>query len=298
MTLVLALLLDAAFGEPDWLWSRVTHPAVAIGRLIDRADRRFNTGPMRRAKGVALTLALLAGAWAIGTAIAALGSLPEAIAAAVLLAQRSLADHVAAVADALRLSRAAGRTAVGRIVGRDTQDMDDPAIARAAIESAAENFSDGIVAPAFWFLVGGLPAMLAYKAVNTADSMIGYRTPRHMAFGWASARLDDLLNLIPARATALLLCLAARHRPDWRALVQDARQHRSPNAGWPEAAMARVLDIALSGPRAYHGDLRPFPWGNGPARRSIGPAEIDRAVALIWRTWGLLVAIALLVALV
>ena len=167
--------------------------------------------------------------------------------------------------------------------------MDGPAVARAAIESGAENLSDGVIAPAFWFLIGGLPAMLAYKAINTADSMIGYRTPRHAEFGWAAARFDDVLNLIPARLTALLLCIGARHWPDWRALAHDARTHRSPNAGWPEAAMARALGIALSGPRSYHGQMRNFPWVNATGKRDAGPAQIGQAVRLLWRAWGLMV---------
>ncbi|EAQ04524.1 cobalamin biosynthesis protein CobD [Pseudooceanicola batsensis HTCC2597] len=293
MILAAALLLDAAFGEPEWLWSRVTHPAVAIGNAIGWADRRLNRGGMRKAKGTLLCLALIAGGLATGALIAIPGPVVEILAAAVLLAQRSLADHVRAVADGLRLSPGSGRLAVARIVGRDTAGMDPADISRAAIESGAENLSDGIVAPAFWFMVGGLPAMLAYKAVNTADSMIGYRTPRHADFGWASARCDDLLNLLPARLTAGLMCLAARHWPDWTQLRADARRHRSPNAGWPEAAMARCLGVALAGPRSYHGERRAFPFVNPAGRRTIGPAEIEAAVALIWRSWALLLPVAL-----
>lgn len=298
MILVCALLLDAASGEPEWLWSRLTHPAVLIGRLIGWADTRFNTGSGRKAKGVMLAVALVAGGLLSGAVIAALGPLAEILVAAILLAQRSLADHVAQVAAALRVSTASARVAVARIVGRDTAAMDDPAIARAAIESAAENMSDGVIAPAFWFLVGGLPAMLAYKAVNTADSMVGYRTPRHQDFGWASARLDDLLNLVPARLTALLLCAAAGHWPDRAALTRDARLHRSPNAGWPEAAMARSLGIALSGPRSYHGRQQDFPWVNAAGIRTVGAPHIDQAVRLLWRSWALFLAGAAVLALV
>ena len=289
MILIAAMLLDAAVGEPRWLWNRVTHPAVLIGRVIGWADERFNTDPHRKLRGVLLVIALLVGSIVIGSFLAALGGLVEALAAAILLAQRSLADHVAAVGRALRLSTVSGRAAVAQIVGRDTSAMDGPAVARAAIESGAENLSDGVIAPAFWFLIGGLPAMLAYKAINTADSMIGYRTPRHAEFGWAAARFDDVLNLIPARLTALLLCIGARHWPDWRALAHDARTHRSPNAGWPEAAMARALGIALSGPRSYHGQMRNFPWVNATGKRDAGPAQIGQAVRLLWRAWGLMV---------
>lgn len=294
MTLVFALLLDAAMGEPKWLWDRVPHPAVMIGKAIGWADRRFNSGAMRRMRGVLLVMALVSAALIIGEVISELGWLPEALIAAILLAQRSLADHVAAVAKALRLSTQAGRMTVAKIVGRDTRAMDEPAVARAAIESAAENLSDGIVAPAFWFLIGGLPGMLVYKAVNTADSMIGYRTPKHEYFGWAAARLDDLLNLIPARLTAMLLTLAAGRWPDWRAIRDDARLHRSPNAGWPEAAMSRALGIALAGPRAYHGQMQDLPWVNAIGRRNAGAEDIDRAVKLNWRAWALLLGLALL----
>lgn len=289
MILIAAMLLDAAVGEPRWLWNRVTHPAVLIGRVIGWADERFNTDPHRKLRGVLLVIALLVGSIVIGSFLAALGGLVEALAAAILLAQRSLADHVAAVGRALRLSTVSGRASVAQIVGRDTSAMDGPAVARAAIESGAENLSDGVIAPAFWFLIGGLPAMLAYKAINTADSMIGYRTPRHAEFGWAAARFDDVLNLIPARLTALLLCIGARHWPEWRALARDARTHRSPNAGWPEAAMARALGIALSGPRSYHGQMRNFPWVNATGKRDAGPAQIGQAVRLLWRAWGLMV---------
>lgn len=292
MTLVLALLLDAAFGEPDWLWSRVTHPAVAIGRGIGWADRRFNHGSFRKAKGVILTLCLLLGGLLAGLVIAQFGWVVEAIVAAILLAQRSLADHVSDVARALRLSVAAGRVSVSRIVGRDTAQMDEPAIVRGAIESGAENLSDAVVAPVFWFLILGLPGLLAYKAINTADSMIGYLTPRHRDFGWAAARLDDLLNWAPARLSALLIPLSLGRLPDWPAIARDARLHRSPNAGWPEAAMAQALDVALSGPRAYDGEMRDFAWVHGSGDRFPTFEAVDRCAAMLWRSWGLLLALA------
>lgn len=186
---------------------------------------------------------------------------------------------------------------VARIVGRDTATMDAPAVARAAIESAAENLSDGVIAPLFWYLVAGLPGLLLYKITNTADSMIGHRTPRHEAFGWAAARFDDLLNLIPARLTAFLLALA-HWRPDaTRIILRDAPLHRSPNAGWPEAAMAVVLGIALSGPRSYHGEMRDFPWVHSEGRRDPGPAEIEAACDALWRAWAAMLAVAVLLAL-
>ncbi|NKB26222.1 MAG: cobalamin biosynthesis protein [Rhodobacteraceae bacterium] len=297
--LVIALLLDAALGEPKWLWHRLPHPAVLMGRLVDGLDQRLNRGAQRRLAGVFALIVLVAVALLVGIFIAALpfGPVIEIIVAAMILAQRSLADHVAAVADALRLSLVDGRRAVAKIVGRDTSDMDAPAVARGAIESAAENLSDGVIAPAFWFLIGGLPAMLAYKIVNTADSMIGYRTPRHQAFGWATARFDDLLNWIPARLTAALIALA-HARPDAARIIRrDAALHRSPNAGWPEAAMAVVLNIALSGPRTYEGEARDFPFVYPEGRPPLAP-DIDAAVRALWRSWTLLILIIAVLALI
>ena len=290
--LVGAMLLDAALGEPRWLWTRWPHPAVLMGRLIGWADQRVNDGAARRVKGVAVMAVLVLGAWALGHMIAAIpdGGVLEVIVAAILLAQKSLVQHVQAVGDALRLSLGQGRRAVAMIVGRDTAALEEPAVARAAIESAAENLSDGVIAPAFWFLIGGLPGILIYKIANTADSMIGHRSPRHEEFGWAAARFDDLLNLIPARLTALLIALAHGWL-DARPILRDAPLHRSPNAGWPEAAMAVVLDIALSGPRSYHGEMRDFPWVWPEGRRDIGPDAVDAAVSALWRAWALMLAL-------
>lgn len=293
-----AMALDAVMGEPRWLWSRVPHPAVLMGRLIGWADIRFNTGP-RWHNGVLVVMGLVAGAALLGVVIEALplGWLWSLIGGAILLAQKSLVQHVQAVADGLRYGVGEGRRAVAMIVGRDTRAMDEPAIARAAIESAAENFSDGVIAPAFWFLVGGLPGILVYKIVNTADSMIGYRTPRHEEFGWAAARLDDVLNWVPARITACLIALAFWSGRAVDVVRQDAGLHRSPNAGWPEAAMAGVLDVALAGPRSYHGQSRDFPWVNGSGERQIGVAEIERAISVLWRVWAVVAAFTLVLAL-
>ncbi|MCB5408642.1 adenosylcobinamide-phosphate synthase CbiB [Pseudogemmobacter faecipullorum] len=294
MSLVIALILDALFGEPRWLWNRIPHPAVLMGRLIGAADRRFNRGEARRLKGLILLIALVAGAGGLGWLIGQLPWAPvvEVLLAAILLAQRSLADHVSAVASALRRSLPEGRSAVAMIVGRDTAEMREADVTRAAVESAAENLSDGVIAPAFWFAIGGLPGILIYKIVNTADSMIGHMTPRHQAFGEASARFDDLLNLIPARLTALLLCLSSGWT-DPRPVLRDAPKHRSPNAGWPEAALAPVLNLALAGPRSYNGIMRSFPWVWPEGRREGGPEDIDAAVRALWRAWGLMLMIAL-----
>ena len=297
--LVPALLLDAAFGEPHWLWSRLPHPAVIMGRAVSWLDARLNRGENRKAKGVLALLVLVFGAGLAGAAIAALpdGGLLEVLAAAILLAQRSLVDHVRAVGDALRLSLADGRRTVARIVGRDTTALDRAGVARAAIESAAENLSDGVVAPALAFVVFGLPGLMIYKITNTADSMIGHRTPRHEQFGWAAARFDDLLNWVPARLTAALILLA-HGRFDPAPVLRDGPLHRSPNAGWPEAAMAVVLNVALSGPRSYNGVMTAFPWVWPEGRADPGPDQIDAACSALWRAWAGLLGLACLVALV
>jgi adenosylcobinamide-phosphate synthase len=283
--LLAALLLDAALGEPKWLWSRLPHPAVAMGRIIGWCDGRFNNAT--RAGGVLVMVGLVAGAGLLGLGIAALplGWIWSTLIAAMVLAQQSLVTHVRAVADGLRYGPGEGCRAVAMIVGRDTSGLDGPGVARAAIESAAENFSDGVIAPAFWFLIAGLPGILIYKLVNTADSMIGYRTPRHEEFGWAAAKLDDVLNWIPARLTSGLIALACWSGRAVDVTQQDARLHRSPNAGWPEAAMAGVLDVALAGPRSYHGQRRDFPWVNAGGSRDIGVTEIEAAIAVLWRVW-------------
>jgi adenosylcobinamide-phosphate synthase len=299
MILVAALLLDAAFGEPRLLWDRLPHPAVLMGRLVGWFDRRFNRGQSLRLRGVGVTLALVVIGLTIGWLIQAIPDhgVVEVIVLAILLAQKSLVEHVRAVATALRRSVAEGRASVAMIVGRDTTDMIGPDIARAAIESAAENLSDGVVAPVFWYLVLGLPGIVAYKLVNTADSMIGHMTPRYQQFGWASARLDDVLNLIPARLTALMIALT-HGWVDPAPILRDAPMHRSPNAGWPESAMAPVLNVALSGPRSYHGVRKDYPWVWPEGRRDPGPDEIDAAANALWRVWAVLLAVAVVVALV
>lgn len=292
MTLVIALLIDAVLGEPKWLWDRIPHPAVLMGRVIGWFDGRFNNGDGQFGKGALGLLAMCVGIGVLGAIIRCLplGWLLEILIVAALVAQKSLASHVQEVADALRISVEQGRSSVAKIVGRDTKDMEQSAIARAAIESAAENFSDGVVAPVFWFLVAGLPGILIYKFVNTADSMIGYRTPKHELFGKFAARLDDGMNWIPARLTAGLIVVVYGAWELRFAMSSEARKHRSPNAGWPETAMARILGVALSGPRAYEGQMRDFPWVNASGLRDIGPKEIDGAVDVLWRAWlGLLV---------
>ena len=297
MTLVIAMLLDAALGEPRWLWNSIPHPAVLMGRLIGWCDARFNRGDSKQLMGLLTLLGLCLCAGLSGWLIQLLPtSILDIVILAILLAQKSLVEHVQAVANALRLSLGDARKSVAMIVGRDTRTMDEPAVARSAIESAAENLSDGVIAPIFWFAIAGLPGLLIYKITNTADSMIGYRTPKHAQFGWASARFDDLLNLIPARLTALLIW-AVTARPNPRLILREAPLHRSPNAGWPEAAMAHGLGIALSGPRSYDGLMQDFPFVNGDGARNLGADDIDRAIGVLWKTWGVALVFALALAL-
>ena len=285
--LVIAMLLDAVFGEPRMLWDRLPHPAVLMGRLVAFLDRTLNTGQDRKSKGV-LALSLLCFIAAVfGSLLSQFGWVIEIIVAAILLAQKSLVDHVRAVATGLRTYIEEGRFAVSMIVSRDTKDMNEAQVARSAIESAAENFSDGVIAPAFWFLVGGLPAMLVYKFVNPADSMIGYKTKKYHEFGWASARFDDLLNWMPARLSMLLIAVFAKRPVDLRAIVSEAKRHKSPNAGWPEAAMARAINVALAGPRSYDGQLQQLPWVNETGRQTITADDVDAAVRILWRAWNL-----------
>ncbi len=285
LLLILALGLDALLGEPKWLWARLPHPAVVMGRAVGWLDKRLNRPPFAKGLGIVALGVLMLGAGGIGWLVTQAGWVVTVGAAAILLAHRSLVEHVGAVASGLRLSPQAGRTAVAHIVSRDVTHASPSSVTRSAIESLSENFSDGVIAPAFWFLVAGLPGIAIYKVVNTADSMIGYLTPRHAAFGWASARCDDLLNLIPARICAALIALAGGVVHRWGSIRTDAAQHRSPNAGWPEAAMAQALGIALAGPRSYHGHTQDLAWVNGAARRDLIATDIDAALAIIWKAW-------------
>lgn len=298
MTLILGMLLDAIFGEPRWLWSRIPHPAVLTGRLINWCDTKFNKGDHQRLMGFITIVGLCIAAGALGWVVQLIpGTVIDIVILAILLAQKSLVDHVQAVGDALRLSLGDGRRSVAMIVGRDTKTMDESAVARSAIESAAENLSDGVIAPIFWFAIAGLPGLLIYKVTNTADSMIGYRTPKHEKFGWAAARFDDLLNLIPARLTAVLIW-AVTTRPDPHPILREAPRHRSPNAGWPEAAMAHGLNIALSGPRSYDGHIRDYPFVNQAGEHALTANHIDQTIAALWKTWRLTLGIAAVVFLV
>jgi len=307
--LALALILDAIVGDPDWLWRRLPHPVVVVGRLIDWTDRSWNDADLsaarRKSAGVVAIAVVVAVSAAVGWLIERLldpaeydwtGPVFVAV-VAVLLAGRSLYDHVAAVAAAYESDGiVAARRAVARIVGRDPDGLDEAGLSRAAIESLAENFSDGVVAPAFWFALLGLPGLFAYKAINTADSMIGHRTERHRDFGWASARLDDFVNWLPARLSAGAIAVAAplaggAISTAFRVVGAEASNHRSPNAGWPEAAMAGTLGVSLSGPRSYDGGVGDEPYLNGGGRApTIG--DIRRALRVYTSAWGLVFLVA------
>jgi adenosylcobinamide-phosphate synthase len=299
VTILCAALIEAAFGYPAALLARVGHPVMWMGTLLDRLEERLNQPSMpegtRRLNGLLALAALLAASILAALVLqdALLLLLPILVAlvllavlASTLIAQQSLYTHVAAVADALDgKGLEAGRVAVAKIVGRDTPSLDVAGVARASIESLAENFSDGVVAPCFWGALLGLPGMVAYKAVNTADSMIGHVTERHAAFGFAAAKLDDALNLPASRLAALWLAIAALFHADasmsaaLATVRKDAKRHRSPNAGWPEASMAGALDLKIAGPRTYHGTLTDDAWiGEGSSAASA--ADIRRALAL------------------
>ena len=292
--MAVAMAVDALVGWPAPVFARIGHPVTWLGALIAALDARWNrttdSPALRRAAGVAAALTVIALAGGVGWVLQAAcpqgwaGTLVIGILAWPLVALRSLHDHVAAVATPLQLGDLdAARLAVSQIVGRDPALLDEAGIARAAVESLAENTSDGVVAPLFWGALFGLPGIIGYKAINTLDSMIGHRTERHEAFGWASARIDDLVNLVPARLTGLLFALLAPRRSEAIAcMFRDARRHRSINAGWPEAAMAGALGVRLSGPRIYHGHMSDEPWLNGAARDPLA-ADLAGGLAIYVR---------------
>jgi adenosylcobinamide-phosphate synthase len=297
LILIIAFGIEAVLAYPAPLFRAIGHPVSWIGALITALDSALNrpdySFAVRRAAGVATVMLLLAGSLGVGLALETvarpipyLGLTVTVIVVATLLAGGNLDQHVRAVAAALRAEGlAGGRRSIAKIVGRDPDTLDEAAVCRAAIESLAENASDGVTAPSLWFLVGGLPGMIAYKAINTADSMIGHMSESHRAFGWAAARLDDLVNLPASRLTGLMFVMAAAIVPGasassaWRAYRRDARQHRSPNAGWPEAAMAGALGLRLAGPRIYGGVLIDDHW-MGDGRAEATAQDIDRALMI------------------
>lgn len=294
------LAIDALIGWPKPVFAAIGHPVTWIGRLIDALDRWLNIEGTddrdRRMAGLAAALLTIAAAAVTGAVVqwilpgGLIGVVLCGVVAWPLIAARSLHDHVAAVARPLATGdMAAARHAVAQIVGRDPTRLDQAGIARASLESLGENASDGVIAPLFWGALLGLPGIAAYKAINTLDSMIGHRTPRHEAFGWAAARIDDFANLIPARLTGLLIAaVSGAPRAALSCMWSDASHHRSPNAGWPEAALAAALGVRLSGPRSYHDHVADEPWINGAAR-DPDPDDLTRGLAL-YRTATLLAA--------
>jgi adenosylcobinamide-phosphate synthase len=317
LILIIAFGIEAVLAYPAAVFRAIGHPVSWIGALIAALDSALNrpdtSFAARRAAGVATVLLLLAGSLAVGALLEMvardlpyLGFAVAVLVVAMLIAVGNLDQHVRAVSAALRAEGlAGGRRSIAKIVGRDPDALDEAAVCRAAIESLAENASDGVTAPALWFLVGGLPGIIAYKAINTADSMIGHMSEHHRAFGWAAARLDDLVNLPASRLTGLMFVAAAALLPGasapsaWRAYRRDARLHRSPNAGWPEAAMAGALGLRIAGPRIYGGVLVDDHW-MGDGRAEATPQDIDRALLIYRMAFGgallLVAALGMLVA--
>ncbi len=296
LLLLAGLAIDAAFGDMPAVFARVPHPVAVAGRAVAFFEKKLNrpnrSARSRRERGIVTVIVLVAAAAGLGWVLHWLsrggvgGAVVEALAIGILVAQRGLFEHVAAVGAALASGGLpAGRNAVSRIVGRDPMRLDQHGVARAALESLAENFSDGVVAPVFWYLVLGLPGLFAYKMANTLDSMIGHRSERYRSFGWAAARFDDLLNLVPALLSGLLLSSAALFAGEampghaFAVMLRDGRKHHSPNAGWPEAAMAGALGLALAGPRVYAEGEVHDPW-LGDGTPAATPADIERGLRL------------------
>ncbi len=303
--LLLAMAVDLLVGDPRWLYRLLPHPVVLLGHAVAVLDRALNRQSLPRGRRILLgafcTVVVVGLAGGIGAALHQLltglsfGWIIEGLLASSLLAFRGLYDAVRRVARGLAESLEAGRAAVSHIVGRDPASLDAAAVARAAAESAAENFSDGFVAPVFWFLLFGLPGLLAYKAVNTLDSMIGHKNARYEAFGKTAARLDDAVNFLPARLAGLLFVLAAwllpaaRGGAAWKTMRRDAPKHRSPNAGWQEAALAGALGLALAGPRQYGGQVVEDHW-MGDGRSAVTAEDLGRVLDLYLTAGGLLFA--------
>lgn len=307
--LLLALAVDALIGWPDALYRKIGHPVTWLGKLISHMDKSLNRmewhPPTRRLMGLLtaafiILICIVSGQIiqnAVGQGI--LGFLISVLLAWPLLASRSLYSHVKDVAQPLELmDLRSAREAVSMIVGRDPKQLDTAGVGRAAIESLAENTSDGVVAPIFWGLIFGLPGILAYKAINTMDSMIGYKTPKHLDFGWAAARIDDLANWVPARLTGLIIAMiSGTPNAALQTIRRDAGKHRSPNAGWPESAMAAALGVRLSGPRSYHDKQTNDPWLYAEGRDVEG-SDVTRALAVFKRSMFCLAGLLAIVALI
>lgn len=317
LILLAAIALDRLVGDPPWLWRRLPHPVVLFGKAIDLLEAPLNrttfTPEGRRLNGVVTIIALLVASVVVGQLLTTIfrhlgvfGLLLEVVIVAIFLAQKSLGDHVQAVADGLmRDGLEGGRRAVSMIVGRDPKTLDEAGVSRAAIESLSENFADGVVAPALWYAIAGLPGILAYKMLNTADSMIGHKNDRFRDFGWASARLDDVANWPAARLSSAFIALAAAlrlgilaGRRSFSAALRDSGLHRSPNSGWPEAAMAGALDLQLAGPRVYGGVRVSEPMMHASGRNDAGPRDIQRGIQVFYTACTIMAAVVALPAII
>ena len=298
VVLLVALVLDAIIGDPNTLWKKIPHPVVMMGEVIKYFDKNYNLKSSENLKQVGLIgLGLASIAMLILGLI--LEMLPykiiDIIIVAIFLAHKSLIQHAEAVEEALGMSLMEGRLAVAKIVGRDTSHLEESDVVRATVESTAEGFLDGVFAPIFWYLVAGLPGLLLYKFVNTADSMIGYKNEQYSEFGWATAKFDDLLNFIPARIVPFAVGLSQLSLTPIKKAFEEGSNHRSINAGWPEAAFSSVLGIALSGPRSYEGETQHYPYINPQGRKDLDKVDIKDCIKLTWKSWA--AAITVLVAL-
>jgi len=291
--LLIALILDYLIGDPNKVWSKIPHPAVIMGKLISWFDYNFNFGSALKFKGIFAIFSLSIMACLIGQFIHLLPDygLIELLITTILLAHNSLVKHVKDVLIGLNNSLNEGRNAVACIVGRQTKNLDESNVSRAAVESAAENFSDAVIAPIFWYLLLGLPGLFLYKMTNTADSMIGYKSEKYLLFGFGAAKFDDLMNWIPSRICGTLMCAAYLSKSNFLIMLKDAKLHASPNAGWPEAAMASILNVALAGPRSYHGKLTDYEFINSSGRHDMDKTDINDALKVLNRSWLILIII-------
>lgn len=291
--LLIALILDYLIGDPIKVWSKIPHPAVIMGKLISWFDNNFNFGSALKFKGIFAIFSLSIMACLIGQFIHLLPDygLIELLITAILLAHNSLVKHVKDVLNGLNNSLNEGRNAVACIVGRQTKNLDESNVSRAAVESAAENFSDAVIAPIFWYLLLGLPGLFLYKMTNTADSMIGYKSEKYLLFGFGAAKFDDLMNWIPSRICGTLMCAAYLSKSNFLIMLKDAKLHASPNAGWPESAMASILNVALAGPRSYHDKLTDYEFINSSGRHDMDKTDINDALKVLNRSWFILIII-------
>ena len=291
--LLIALILDYLIGDPNKVWSKIPHPAVIMGKLISWFDYNFNFGSALKFKGIFAIFSLSIMACLIGQFIHLLPDygLIELLITTILLAHNSLVKHVKDVLIGLNNSLNEGRNAVACIVGRQTKNLDESNVSRAAVESAAENFSDAVIAPIFWYLLLGLPGLFLYKMTNTADSMIGYKSEKYLLFGFGAAKFDDLMNWIPSRICGTLMCAAYLSKSNFLIMLKDAKLHASPNAGWPEAAMASILNVALAGPRSYHDKLTDYEFINSSGRHDMDKTDINDALKVLNRSWLILIII-------